>query len=218
MRIRTKICGLTTPRDVACACGLGADAVGFVCYERSPRFVPPRDLASLAREVAPFVTPVLLFVNAGRQQVEEALREVPHALLQFHGSESHDDCAGYGRAYVRAVAMAEDVDLLDWERQYPTAAALLADAPSAAFGGSGKTFDWGRLPAAERRARRLILAGGLDASNVGAAIRAARPYGVDVSSGVETERGIKSESRMREFIAAVRAAEESITDETLRPA
>jgi phosphoribosylanthranilate isomerase len=218
MRIRIKICGLTRARDVACACRIGADALGFVCYERSPRFVPPLRLASLARELAPFVKPVLLFVDAAPGQIEESLNLVPDAMLQFHGTESHRECAGFGRPYLRAVAMSEGVDLLDWEKRYPTAAALLADAPSAAFGGSGRTFDWSRLPAAEQRGRPLILAGGLDASNVAAAIRAARPYGVDVSSGVETERGIKSESRMREFVTAVRAAEESITDETLRPA
>ena len=103
--------------------------------------------------------------------------------------------------------MGEHVDLLDWEKQYPTASALLADAPSAAFGGSGRAFDWSRLPAAERRSRPLILAGGLNASNVGAAIRAARPDGVDVNSGVEEERGVKSEALMREFVAAVRAAD-----------
>jgi phosphoribosylanthranilate isomerase len=217
-RIRIKICGLTRPQDVACACQLGADAVGFVCYEGSPRFVPPQRLASLAREVTPFVTPVLLFVNAAAAPIEEALRAVPNALLQFHGTESHQDCAAFGRPYLRAVAMGEGVDLLDWEKQYPTAAALLADAPSAVFGGGGRTFDWSRLPAVQRRSRPLFLAGGLDAANVAAAIAAARPYGVDVSSGVEAKRGIKSESLMRQFVAAVRAAEESITDETLRPA
>jgi phosphoribosylanthranilate isomerase len=222
-RTRIKICGLTQPQDVAAACALGVDAAGFVCYERSPRFVPPQRLASLAAGLPAFITPVLLFVNPPREQVEQALNAVPHALLQFHGSEPHRDCAAFGRAYLRAVAMAEGVDLLDWEKQYPTAAALLADAPSAAFGGSGRVFDWSRLPAPERRTRPLILAGGLDAFNVRAAIAAARPYGVDVSSGVEVEPGVKSEALMRAFVAAVRTADldpesESITNETLRSA
>jgi phosphoribosylanthranilate isomerase len=207
MRTRIKICGLTRPQDVAAAGRLGVDAVGFVCYERSPRFVPTERLASLTAELAPFITPVLLFVNAARAQIERALQEVPQALLQFHGGESHRDCGGFGRAYLRAVAIGENVDLLDWERQFPTARALLADAPSAAFGGSGRAFDWSRLPAVQQRSRPLILAGGLDASNVGAAIRAARPYGVDVSSGVEAEPGVKSETLMREFVDAVRAAD-----------
>jgi phosphoribosylanthranilate isomerase len=207
MRTRIKICGLTRPQDVDAACRLDIDAAGFVCYEHSARFVSPERLAELASGLTPLVTPVLLFVNAAREQVERALRAVPHALLQFHGNESHRDCAGFGRAYLRAVAIAQGVDLLDWEKQYPSAAALLADAPSAEFGGSGRTFDWGILPDLERRSRPLILAGGLDASNVGAAIGATRPYGVDVSSGVEVERGVKSEALMREFVAAVRAAD-----------
>lgn len=206
-RTRIKICGLTRSQDVRAACQLGVDAVGFVCHPASPRYVPPETLASLAREVPAFVTPVLLFVNATAEQVERALRAVPHALLQFHGGEAHDDCARYGRAYVRAVAIGDGVDLLDWEQRYPTAAALLADAPSAAFGGGGRTFDWDRLPAQERRSRPLILAGGLRAINVGAAIRAARPFAVDVSSGVETQPGIKSESLMRDFVAAVHGSD-----------
>jgi phosphoribosylanthranilate isomerase len=207
MGTRIKICGLTRPQDVEAACALGVDAAGFVCYESSPRFVPPGRLASLTGELTAFVTPVLLFVNAAREQIERALQVVPHALLQFHGSEPHPDCAAFARAYLRAVAMAEGVDLLDWEKQYPTAAALLADAPSAEFGGSGRSFEWSRLPPVSRRSRPLILAGGLDASNVGDAIGATRPYGVDVSSGVEVERGVKSEALMREFVAAVRAAD-----------
>jgi phosphoribosylanthranilate isomerase len=209
-RTRIKICGLTRAHDVKAACELGADAVGFVCHPASPRYVPLEALASLAGEVAVFVTPVLLFVDAAAEQVERALQAVPRALLQFHGGQTHEDCARFGRAYVRAVAMREGVDLLDWERQYPSAAALLADAPSAAFGGSGRTFDWSRLPAQERRARPLILAGGLQAFNVGAAIRAARPFAVDISSGVETQPGVKSEALMRDFVAAVRNADAEI--------
>jgi phosphoribosylanthranilate isomerase len=207
VQTRIKFCGLTRPQDVSTACALGVDAVGFVCYERSPRFVPVVRLSTLAAELAPFVTPVLLFVNPARGDVQRALEVVPHALLQFHGDEPAADCAAFGRAYLRAVPMGEHVDLLDWEKRYPTASALLADAPSAAFGGSGRAFDWGRLPPADRRSRPLIVAGGLNASNVGAAIRAARPYGVDVSSGVEEERGVKSEALMHEFVAAVRAAD-----------
>ncbi len=206
-RTRIKICGLTRPEHVAAASNLGVDAVGFVCYESSPRFVPPERLAQLASEAAPFVTPVLLFVNAAPERIERALQAVPRALLQFHGDESASDCGRFGRAYLRAVPMAEGVDLLDWERRYPDAGALLADTPSAAFGGSGRAFDWSGLPGVEHRRRPLILAGGLDASNVGAAIRTVRPFGVDVSSGVEVERGIKSEALMRQFTAAVRAAD-----------
>jgi phosphoribosylanthranilate isomerase len=198
---------MTRPQDVAAACALGVDAVGFVCYESSPRHVGVDQLALLRRDLAPFVTPVLLFVDAPESRVREALAAMPEALLQFHGNESPGFCASFGRAYLRAVPMAPGVDLLDFERQYATAAGLLADTPSAGFGGSGRSFDWQALPAPPRRTRRLVLAGGLTAANVGAAIRAARPYGVDVSSGVETQRGIKSDPLMREFVAAVRAAD-----------
>jgi phosphoribosylanthranilate isomerase len=206
-RTRIKICGMTRPQDVAAACALGVDAVGFVCFEGSARHVGVERLAPLRRALAPFVTPVLLFVDAPASMVRAALAAVPDALLQFHGSETPDYCASFGRTYLRAVPMGPGVDLLDFEREYATAAGLLADAPSAAFGGSGRSFDWLALPAPPRRARPLILAGGLNGANVGAAIRAARPFGVDVSSGVETQRGIKSEPLMREFVAAVRAAD-----------
>jgi len=198
---------MTRPQDVENACRLEVDAVGFVCYERSPRYVPAERLPELAAELPPFVTPVLLFVNAASGQVERALEAVPHALLQFHGDESEADCGSFGRAYVRAVAIGAGVDLLDWERRYPSACALLADAPSAVFGGSGQRFDWSNLPVRQRRFLPLIVAGGLNASNVGSAIRAAAPYGVDVSSGVEQEAGVKSEALMREFVAAVHAAD-----------
>ena len=206
-RTRIKICGLTRPQDVSAACRMGADAVGFVCYEKSPRYVPAEGLARLARELPPFVTPVLLFVDAAPEAVLGALESVPQALLQFHGHEGAAACGAFGRAYLRAVAMNPGVDLLDSERQFSTAAGLLADAPGSSFGGSGQTFDWRALPPAGRRSKPLILAGGLDAANVGAAIRAVRPFGVDVSSGVEAERGVKSDKLMREFVSAVRAAD-----------
>jgi len=206
-RTRIKICGLTQPQDVAAACALGVDAVGFVCFEGSPRHVPSSRLEILRRELAPFVTPVLLFVDAQPASVNRALEAIPDALLQFHGSESADDCVSFGRPYLRAVAMKAGVDLLDWERRFSTAAGLLADAPSATYGGSGQTFDWRALPAASVRNKPLILAGGLDAGNVGDAIRAARPFGVDVSSGVEVERGIKSRKLMRDFVSTVRHAD-----------
>jgi len=206
-RTRVKICGLTRPDDVAAACAAGADAVGFVCYEGSPRFVPAATLPALAAAAGAFVTPVLLFVNARREQVEAALACVPLALLQFHGGESHDECRAFGRPYLRALSMSEGVDLLDCERQFPTALGLLADAPSRSFGGAGAVFDWSRLPAAAVRRRPLVLAGGLSAGNVASAIAAVQPWAVDVSSAVELQKGVKSHARMREFVAAVRAAD-----------
>ena len=206
MRTRIKICGLTREADVAAACAAGADAVGFVCYPNSPRHVAPQRLRALAREIGPFTVPVLLFVNAAPDLVQAARDAVPTAVLQFHGDEPEPECARYGAPYVRAVRMAEGVDLLDFERQFSSAAALLLDTPSAAYGGSGRAFDWSRIPA--RRSMRVILAGGLDSDKVMRAVQAVQPYAVDVSSGVEEAPGIKSAVRIRDFVDAVRRADQ----------
>jgi len=209
-RTRIKICGLTRVQDVHSACDLGADAVGFVCYPASPRFVDTARLAELARAVPPMVAPVLLFVNATASDVGRALDVVPNALLQFHGDEDHAACRSFGRPYLRAVALGAGVDLLDYEREFPSASGLLADAPSKGFGGAGWAFDWKRLPAPAARTLPLVLAGGLQADNVAVAIGLVRPYAVDVSSGVEETHGIKSVARMRSFFAAVRSADAQI--------
>jgi phosphoribosylanthranilate isomerase len=206
-RVRIKICGLTRAGDVAAAADAGADAVGFVCYAGSPRFVTPEALGALAAQVPAFVTPVLLFVNAAADAVRSALAAVPHALLQFHGEETESQCVQFGRPYLRAVRMGEVVRLLDCERMFGSALALLADAPAAGYGGGGRVFDWSRIPAPAERGKPLVLAGGLDAANVGAAIAQVRPAAVDVSSGVEAAKGIKDPVRIRAFIAAVRTAE-----------
>lgn len=210
-RTRVKICGLTRVQDVQAACALGADAVGFVCHHASARYVPPERLAQLAAVVAPLVTPVLLFVDAPREQVARALASVPNALLQFHGSEDHAYCLSFGRPYLRAVELASGVDLLEFERLFPSAGGLLADAPApvgagSGYGGSGHTFPWERLPPPRQRRLPLLLAGGLRPENVASAIQRVRPFAVDVSSGVEEARGIKSIERMRQFLAAVAAA------------
>ncbi len=189
------------------ACELGADAVGFVCFRGSPRFVEPGRLGELAHALPPLVTPVLLFVDAQPDEVRRAVDIIPNALLQFHGSETHETCRGFGRAYLRAVAMGAGADLLEYERVFPSAAALLADAPSAAHGGSGRSFSWQLLPAPAQRTLPLVLAGGLHAQNVGKAIGIVRPWAVDVSSGVELSPGIKSRERLQGFFAAVRDAD-----------
>lgn len=205
-RVRIKICGLTRSVDVTAAVYAGADAIGFNCYRRSPRFVDLDQLSALARGVPVLVTPVLLFVNASPKEVHQAIERVPHAVLQFHGTESEAECAQFGRPYLRAIAMAPGVGLLDFERQFGSASALLADTPSTGFGGSGQVFDWNFLPVANERSKPLILAGGLNESNVAQAIRIVQPYAVDVSSGVEREKGVKDPARIERFIAAVRAA------------
>ena len=206
-RTRIKICGITRVDDAAAAVACGADAVGLNCYERSPRFVEPGRLRELAQALPPFVTPVLLFVNAAAGHVRTCLAEVPHALLQFHGDEAAADCERFGRPYLRAVRMGEGVDLLDCARSFPSAIALLADAPAPGFGGGGAVFDWARLPESERRTMPLVLAGGLNEANVGDAIARVRPFAVDVASGVESAPAVKSVERMQRFCAAVRLAD-----------
>ncbi len=210
-RVRVKICGATRAEDVIAAAEAGADAVGFVCYPGSPRWVPPAQLAALASCLPPFVTPVLLFVNAAPESVRAAIAAVPQALLQFHGDETEAECCSYQRPYLRALRMAPEVALLDCERSFRSAVALLADAPAAGYGGGGQRFDWSRLPPPSARAKPLVLAGGLDAGNVAEAIRLVQPYAVDVSSGVESAKGIKDAARIARFIAAVRGAEHTVS-------
>ncbi len=188
----------------------GADAVGFVLYAKSPRHVALDRARELATLLPPFVTPVLLFVNAARSEVRAACEAVPHALLQFHGDESRADCEAPARAYLRAVRMAPGVDLLDCARRFPTAAALLLDAHVEGYGGGGQVFDWSLLPTGVPS--RLVLSGGLNPANVTAGVLTVRPYAVDVSSGVESAKGIKDAALMRRFCEAVRQADERLAD------
>lgn len=208
---RIKICGLTRAADVAAAVALGADAVGFVRYRGSPRYVELQQLALLLREVPAFVTPVLLFVNAAEDEIHAALDVAPNALLQFHGDETEPECTRFDRPYLRAVRMGKGVDLLDCAALFASAVALLADAPAEGYGGSGQAFDWSSLPPLAARGKPLVLAGGLNADNVGAAIRAVRPYAVDVASGVEESPGVKSAEKLKRFFAAVRAADAELS-------
>ncbi len=209
-RTRVKFCGLTRLEDVEAAVEIGADAVGFVCYPPSKRFVPVERLVQLVRAVPAFVTPVLLFVNADAAQIARTVDAAPHALLQFHGDETPAQCEHAARPYLRAIGMEQGVDLLDCEREFASAIGLLADTPAAGYGGSGSSFDWTRLPAASVRTKPLVLAGGLTDDNVGLAIATVRPHAVDVSSGIEEAPGIKSVDKMRRFFAAVRTADLSL--------
>jgi phosphoribosylanthranilate isomerase len=209
---RVKFCGLTRVRDVEAAVTIGASAVGFVRYPNSPRYVAPETLRELVRAVPPFVTPVLLFVNATDEEVERALEIVPRALLQFHGDETAAQCARFAWPYMRAVRMSDEVDLLDCEREYASAIGLLVDAPAEGYGGGGAKFDWARVPGAALRTKPLVLAGGLTESNVGVALATVRPFAVDVSSGIEESPGVKSAEKMRRFFAAVRAADATLSE------
>ncbi len=204
-RTRIKICGLTREEDVDAAVGAGADAIGFVFYPPSPRYVTPERAAELVRRLPPFVSAVGLFVNAAPADVRGILDIVPLNILQFHGDEPEVDCARYRRPYLKAARVTADLDLVQYAACYPTASALLLDAFVEGYGGGGKTFDWSLIPA--QLPLPVVLSGGLDAANVGEAVRRVRPAAVDVSSGVEAAKGIKDAARIAAFIAAVRAAE-----------
>ena len=204
-RTRIKICGLTRPQDVRAAVDLGADAVGFVFYPPSPRAVSIEQAAELVAMLPPFVTAVGLFVNATEDEVNSVLARVPLQLLQFHGDEAESDCARYGRPWIKAARMRPGVDLVEFASFYPRAGGILLDAFVEGYGGGGKTFDWSLIP--KGFGRPLVLSGGLDADNVVEAVRRVRPWAVDVSSGVESDKGIKDAAKIAAFIAGVRHAD-----------
>jgi phosphoribosylanthranilate isomerase len=207
MRIRVKICGLTREQDATAAVDCGADAIGFVFHPSSPRHVTVERAATIARAMPPFVTTVALFVDAASELIARVVDEVGVDLLQFHGQESPEYCAQHGRPWIRAIAMRPDIDLPVVQRQYAAGRGLLLDAyrPDVP-GGTGETFDWNRIP--PQLASRIVLAGGLRADNVGDAIRRVHPYAVDVSGGVEADKGIKDPLKIRAFIEEVRRAEQ----------
>ncbi len=207
---RIKICGLTREADVDAAVAAGADAIGFVLYARSPRAVTAARAGELARRLPPFVTPVLLFVNATADEIAAGLAAVPHALLQFHGDETPAQCDAPARPYLRAARMAPGFDLLDFTGRYPGAAGILLDAHVEGFGGGGKVFDWSLIPAGVPRP--VVLSGGLNPANVIDGVMHVRPWAVDVSSGVEVGKGLKDAALMRQFCDAVREADARMAD------
>ena len=209
MTTRIKLCGLTRPEDVDAAVTAGADAVGFVFYPASPRYVSVEEAALLIRRLPPFVLSVGLFVNAAPDTIAATLARLPLNLLQFHGDESPAECERWQRPYLKAVRVVPDMDLRRMAADFATARALLLDADTKSYGGSGKTFDWSLIPA--DLPMPIVLSGGLTPENVGAAILQVRPLGVDVSSGIEVAKGQKDHRRMRDFVAAVKAAEKAIT-------
>jgi phosphoribosylanthranilate isomerase len=209
MRTRVKICGITRQGDAAAVAASGADALGLVFHPGSPRHIETPVARAIALATPPFVTVTGLFVNAPAATIETILARVPLGLLQFHGSENNAECNVWGLPFIKSVAMQADVDLLAVMGSYPDAAGFLLDAwQPQTHGGSGRTFDWQLIPS--RSDRPLILAGGLTPGNVAEAIRLARPYAVDVSSGVETAPGTKSAEKITEFMKGV---EQGGTDE-----
>ncbi len=209
-RTRIKICGLTREADVDAAVQAGADAVGFVFYAGSARAVTPQRAAVLAARLPAFVTPVGLFVDATPQDIRAACAAVPTLLLQFHGDETPAQCREPGRPYLRAARMAPGLDLLDFASRYADADGLLLDAFVEGYGGGGKVFDWSLIP--PNVPLPLVLSGGLTPANVTDGVLRVRPWAVDVSSGVESEKGIKDASLMRRFCDAVREADARIED------
>lgn len=204
-RTRIKICGLTRPQDVRAAVEHGADAIGFVFYPHSPRAVGIEQAAELVALLPPFVTSVGLFVNAAEAEVNAVLQRVPLQLLQFHGDETDAQCARHGRPWIKAARMRQGVDLVEFSCLHPRASGVLVDAFVDGYGGGGKTFDWSLIPAGFERP--LVLSGGLDVDNVVEAVRRVRPWAVDVSSGVESAKGIKDAVKIAAFIAGVRHAD-----------
>ncbi|MBR8005797.1 phosphoribosylanthranilate isomerase [Burkholderia vietnamiensis] len=213
-RTRIKLCGLSRVDDVLHAAALGADAIGLVFYPNSPRAVTIAQAAELAQAAPPFVSVVGLFVNATEAEIEAVVRDVPLTMLQFHGDETPQQCEALGRAarlpWLRAVRVGpstQPADLVESDLHYSKARGLLFDTLVPDYGGSGKVFDWSLIPA--ELAHRAVLSGGLNAQNVGDAIRRLRPFSVDVSSGIEVAgaKGVKDHARMAAFVCAVRDAD-----------
>jgi phosphoribosylanthranilate isomerase len=206
-RTRIKFCGLTRSEDVAEACALGVDAVGFVFAERSRRRLAPQSAAGLREGLDPFVDAVALFMDNDADEVRGIIATVRPTILQFHGAESDDFCAGFGLPYLKAIAMGDlGTDVVPQMRRYPHASGFLLDAnASGEAGGSGHRFDWSRIPA--DCPRPYLLAGGLHPDNVFDAIRSTGCWGVDVSSGIESAPGVKNHERMRRFATEVRRAD-----------
>ncbi len=205
MSLRVKICGITRLEDLHVACEAGADAVGFVFYEKSPRHVSVETAAALVRALPPFVQSVGLFVDAEPATIETVLKSVPLDLLQFHGDETPAACARHGRPWIKAVRVNPQTDLLKCAADFEAARGLLLDAFVPGLpGGTGERFDWTLIPQA--LPKPVILSGGLTADNVAEAVRRVRPWAVDVSSGVEASKGIKDALKVARFIANAKEA------------
>ena len=205
MRTRVKICGITREADAIAAAQAGADAIGLVFYPPSPRFLSVERAVEIRDALPPFVSAVALFVNPDAAQVAQVLGRVRPAMLQFHGEETPQFCAQFGVPYIKACRVRKGADLLEYLRPFSTAAGWLLDSHVEEYGGVGERFDWSLAPAV--RDRPIILAGGLTRDNVAEAIRHVRPWGVDVTSGVESAKGVKDVAKIAAFIAEVRNAD-----------
>ena len=204
MRTRVKICGITSVKDALTAAQHGADAIGLVFYAKSPRNVSIAQAAEIVARLPAFVSAVGLFVDAAPEEIRAVLAKVKLDLLQFHGAEAPEACCQYGLPYMKAVRVQADTNLLQYAAAYGDSKALLLDTyTDGIVGGTGQTFDWNLIP--ENLPKNIVLAGGLNASNVGLAIRQVHPYAVDVSGGVEREKGIKDADKIAAFMRGVEA-------------
>jgi len=204
LRTRVKICGITRTADAAAAARAGADAIGLVFYPPSPRFLSIERAREIRDALPPFVQTVALFVNADAAQVSQVIGRVHPALLQFHGDEAPDFCAQFGLPFVKACRVKKGVSALEYLRPFSSASAWLFDSHVPEYGGVGESFDWSMVPITDKP---VILSGGLSQTNVAAAIRRVKPWGVDVSSGVESAKGIKDAAKITAFMAEVRNAD-----------
>jgi len=203
LNTRIKICGITRVEDGVCAAVLGVDAIGLVFVERSPRYVTVEQACSIIAQLPPFVVTVGLFMDTPASEVACIVNSVPLAVLQFHGDESPQECAVHGKPYLKAVPMAEPGRALEYAQRYQDAHGYLLDSHGQGqAGGSGASFDWNAIP--QGFGKPVILAGGLTPDNVREAVKRVRPYAVDVSSGVESAKGIKDAGRMAAFVRGVR--------------
>ncbi len=201
-RVRTKICGITRIEDGLNAANAGADAIGLVFWKPSSRYVEPEQACRIVEQLPPFVTTVGLFVDATAEEIEQILQQVPLDILQFHGKESPETCAGFGKPWMKAIRVKPETDLHAEAERYNTASALLLDAYQPGLpGGTGATFDWELIPA--DLAKPVVLAGGLNPSNVAAAIQQVKPWAVDVSGGVEQSKGVKDAVKITAFVNEV---------------
>ena len=203
MNCRTKICGITNLEDAIAACDFGADALGFVFYEKSPRYIDPIKANQIVQQLPPFVVPIALFVNADSALVKQVLEGSSRWINQFHGDESNQECYQFKRPFLKALRMKPDVNIEHEIQRFPDASAILLDAYKAGVpGGTGEKFNWDLVP--QNAAKPIILAGGLTVENIRQAVKQVRPYAVDVSGGVELSKGIKDHKKVQQFIAGAK--------------
>lgn len=206
MRTRIKICGITSVEDAQAVCDSGADAIGLNFYGKSPRNISIEVANEISAQLPPFVTNVGLFLDASKEFVDSVLATVALDLLQFHGSESPEFCSSFSRPYIKAVGMKEMLNQQDFSNyadQFPDAKGFLVDSHAAGkAGGTGNTFNWDTVP--QGYSKPIILAGGLNPDNIGAAIQQVSVYGFDLSSGVESHPGVKNKQKIMQLMKEVK--------------